>query len=312
MTLNKPPIKPAVSTASTPAANKPQVNTTLAAASSALPFKISKPNIESHYLKMLIYGDYGVGKTYLCGTSADVVNMQDVLLLSAERGELTLDAPEHNFENIDVIQFNEFVTVARIYDYLRVHCSLRDKGDEESLNKLRVKEAELRGVSVEEIVKPKMYRTVIVDSLSEVEAYCMYQLLGVSDKTGLAEEAQGAEWSEYKKQHAMVQRLIRAYRDLPMHVLMTCGRAYVQDDSKKMLFSPAMTGKLASQVQGFMDVVGYLATGAADDSGKISRRLYVQPVGRFSAKCRFSNFKGAAFDDPTMKKILSSVGLVKG
>ncbi|KKL66145.1 hypothetical protein LCGC14_2147940, partial [marine sediment metagenome] len=115
--------------------------------------------------------------------------------------------------------------------------------------------------------------------------------------------------AEYKRNHSMVSRLVRNLRDLPMHVLMTCARQYVQDDQKRFNYSPQMTGKLAGQVQGFMDLVGYyvLATGTEDEV--LRRRLYVQPVGRFAAKCRFTSYKGNYFDNPTIGMILKDVGL---
>ena len=81
-----------------------------------------------------------------------------------------------------------------------------------------------------------------------------------------------------------------------------------------------MTGKLSSQVQGFMDMVGYLvakpvgaqAEGEDAESGgdkKMARRLYVQPIGNFAAKCRFSSFKGTYFDNPTMETIIKAIKL---
>lgn len=267
---------------------------------------------ESRYIKIAVYGDYGSGKTYLAGTAAEVESMRDVLVVSAESGELTLDSvDDHGFENIDSVDVKNFIKVAEVYDFLKLHCQYRDAGDIEKLKKLQ---ARMTGVPAEEIADEdvRQYRTVIIDSLTEVEIYCMNQLLGISDSTGLQEETQSAEWAEYKKQFHMVQRLVRAYRDLPMNVIMIIGRQYTQDEQKKMLFTLNLTGKLASQVQGFMDIVGYLVTGAADEKGNLPRRLYIQPTGRFAAKSRFSNFKAPHIDNPSMKVILTQVGLLKG
>lgn len=263
------------------------------------------------YLKALIYGDYGMGKTFLAGTSVGVPEMRDVLLINAESGDLTLDSDAYPFHLIDSVRVKDYKTVGRVFDYLKLHCALRDKVGPEADQKLRELEALHKGVEASSIKVPRRYRTVIIDSLTEVEVYCMNQLLGVSDATRLDEEVAGAEWAEYKRNHGMVQRMIRNFRDLPMHVIMTCARNYVQDDQKRFSYSPAMTGKLSSQVQGFMDLVGYLVSLQATEDGQPNpRRLFVQPGPRHSAKCRFSRFKGNYFDNPSIGGILKTVGLL--
>jgi hypothetical protein len=275
------------------------------------PFKIESVATKQRYLKMMVYGDFGVGKTYLLGTSADIPQMCDVLFINAEAGDLTFDADEHNFSSIDTIRIREFKQLARVHEFLKLHCTLRDREDEESVQKLRQIEAQLRGIDIATIEEPKRYQTIILDSLTEIEQYCMYQLTGISDTTKMDEEVQGPEWAEYKKQHSMVQRLIRNFRDLPMHILMTCARDYIQDESKRMIFTPQMTGKLRSQVQQFMDLVGFYQMGQVNDDGTVLRRLMVQPAGKFSAKCRFSRYKKPYFDNPTMKSILTQVGILE-
>lgn len=283
----------------------------------APPFQIKSraKREESRFLKICVYSDFGVGKTYLAGTAAEVEDMRDVLLVAAESGELTLDSDTSPmakyFEQIDSIEVKTFIKAAQVYDYLKLHCQYRDEGN---IEKLKMLQARMTGQSVEDIADEdvRKYRTVIIDSLTEIEAYCMNQLLGISDSTGLQEETQSAEWGEYKKQFHMVQRLVRAFRDLPMHVIFTASRQYTQDEQKRMIFTLNLTGKLAGQVQGFMDIVGYLVTGAADDKGHIPRRMYIQPAGRYNAKSRFSSFKEPHMDNPTMKSILTQVGLLKG
>ncbi|KKK87479.1 hypothetical protein LCGC14_2752840, partial [marine sediment metagenome] len=145
------------------------------------PFVITSQGAHSRYLKLLIYSDYGVGKTFLSGTASNVDSMRDVLLLNAESGDLTLDIPEKedkfNFKDIDRIRVKDYHTVARVHEFLKLHCQFRESGEEDRLIAL---ESQLKGI---EITKPKHYNTVIVDSLTEVEAYCMNQLLGISDST---------------------------------------------------------------------------------------------------------------------------------
>lgn len=266
----------------------------------APPFTLEAPHTRRRHLKLLIYGNYGTGKTTLAGSAADVPSMQDVLVINAESGDLALTPFQ---DRIDTIQVTEYKRMSKIRDFLLAHCKARDAGD---IDKLKEMESKLRGYEVD---IPKQYNTVIIDSLSEVEQYCMNQLLGITDTTKLDEEVQSAEWSEYKRNHSMIQRLVRAFRDLPMNVIYVCAEQYNQDETKKFKYSPALTGKLSKNVQGFMDMVGYLAIGQPKDDGSVPRRLYVLPTGKYDAKHRYANFKGSFFEDPTMQSILDQVGL---
>ena len=267
-------------------------------------FRITTPTHKKRYLKLMTYGDFGTGKTTLAGSASLVEQMKDVIFIDAESGDLSLT----EFPAIDSIPVNTFKQVARIQEFLKVHCRYRDEGNIEKLKEL---EERLRGEPISGA--PREYRTVVIDSLSEVESYCMAQLLGITDSTRLDEEVQGAEWPEYKKNHSMVQRLVRAFRDLPMNVIFICSQSYVQDENKKQKFAPQMTGKLATQVQGFMDMVGYLVVAPANEEGVQARRLYVQPsgVGKYAAKNRFAAFKGNHIDNPTMQSILTAVKLIQ-
>ncbi len=270
------------------------------------PFAIQSREEAFEYLNLLIYGDYGVGKTYLAGTASEVPMMSDVLLLNAEAGDLTLQVDEHNFQAIDSVRVTDYETASKVYDFLKAHCTARDAGD---VDKLREMESWLRGTDPDKIKKPKEYRTVIVDSLTEVGIYCLNQLLGISDSTQMNEETNSAEWADYGKSLNMVTRMVRNFRDLDMHVIMICSQKWTQDETKKMLYHPAMTGQLADKVQGFMDMVGYYALTGTSEDGSAHRRLYVAPTGRFKAKCRISSFKSAQFDNPTMSAIVDAIGL---
>jgi hypothetical protein len=156
----------------------------------------------------------------------------------------------------------------------------------------------------------RRYRTIIIDSAAEIEAYCMAQLLGIDQNVKLDDETASREWSHFNKQMEMMTRFFRGFRNLPMHVLFTCPDTFREDETKRAHYMPMMSGQLRKQIQGFMDMVGYLQVGTSDQ-GIPPRRLGVQPGNRFEAKCRFSRFKGAYFDDPSMGKILHAVGLLE-
>ena len=117
-----------------------------------------------------------------------------------------------------------------------------------------------------------------------------------------------AGFTEYKKNNNMMNRTIRAFRDLPMHLVVIASSVYEQDDQKRMFFQPALSGKLRGQIQAHFDIVGYLAAGASK-AGAAPRRLYVQPVGKWDAKNRRSVYTEPFFENPTMGSILKDVGL---
>ncbi len=283
-----------------PTANKGK--TAIVAPVRAVPFKIESSLSEVLYFNALIYGTYGVGKTVLVGSAADVPSMQDVLMIDAESGSLSISD-----KTMDRIKVTTFSQVARIQEFLEVHCAARDSGD---TNRLIQLEARFRGVEEKDIKEPKMYRTLILDSLSEVELYNMYALLGITQRAALDDDSAVAEWSEYKRNFNMMQRMVRGFRDLPMNVLMTASESFTQDETKAMIYKPQLTGKLANAVQGTFDMVGYLAS-VKGEEGKLTRKLYVQKVGRFDAKCRFPAFKGTHFENPTIGSILKAVKLLR-
>lgn len=313
-------VKPATASSTVkppaPASSDPtKASTAVGSASKAFAeaFKIESLEDDIEFINMLIYGKYGSGKTTLLATAADVDDMADVLLIDVESGKMSIkdnDRIERK-DRIDTIRVSSFKQLAQVHKFLLAHCRYRD--DPDATDKLISLEAKFRGVEPSAIKKPRRYRTCGIDSLSELDQLCLYELLGFSTDMQLDQalkdgDMETAEWAEYKKNNQMMQLIIRAYRDLPMNFLTTCHAGYTQDELKRFHYSPVMTGKLSSQVQGFVDIVGYLIVGTVPE-GKTEapRRLMVQPTGKFDAKNRKASFKEAYFEDPVMSDIWDGI-----
>ena len=268
--------------------------------------------MRKRYIKILVYGAPGVGKTTLAGSSADVDLMRDVLAIQFEGGEeVYMDNPRiENADLIDVVRVKRMEQLTKLYEFLQHHCRERDKGNDEKLEALqRMVFGYGEG---EEMDRLRKYHTVILDSLSEMEAQNLARALGL-DAVGVenAGEVEKAGWDEFRLNNHTMQRIIRAFRDLDMNVVFICHQRYDQDEMKRYHYSPALTGKLSTQVQGFVDVVGWMVAGT-DAEGNQMRRLAVQPhTGpKADAKSRFAAYKEPAFDNPLMEDLMLGFGLV--
>lgn len=295
----------------------------LVAPSANNPFIARDLDFATDWLSMLIYGDFGVGKTYLSGTAAFVPDYQDILYVALEGGEkglkqlvkegrrLGIDVAAH----ILVIPVQTFKQYSNIYEFMKIHVKFRDANDTVNLRRL---EAQIKGYPndvctddarlAELIPIPKQIRTVITDSLTEAQKYCMYQLLGINPLTQrIDQEPDQAQFAEWGRSREMIQFLVRRFRDLPVNSLFICGQDTDQDAAKNWFYTPLLPGKLAGDVRGLVDCVGYLVN-VPLEGGQVTRRMYM--VGgkygnaNIAAKHRFgSNLKGAFVENPTMATI---------
>lgn len=261
-----------------------------------VPFQIRSPKRIDRIIKMLVYGTYGVGKTTFAASAQDVPAMQDVLYIDAEAGDMSLEERE----DLSVISVKDFNQFARIYEYLRLHCNFRDEKDTASLIK---SESYFRGEDVE---VPHIYRTVVIDSITEVQKMLMYKLLNIKPGiTKLDDTLETPEFKEWGQSAESIRLLIRAFRDLPMHVIFVCSEQIIEDEQKQQHRRPNLPGKLSLEAMAFMDIVGLL--GMAKDTStppKQIRRLYIQPGQTYQAKSRFTGSDTRWIDNPTMVTLL--------
>jgi hypothetical protein len=262
----------------------------------APPFAFGTPK-KNPYLKSLFYGPIGSGKTHLAGTSAEVPEMRDILDIDAEGGSLTLTPWDDKITTIPINKYSQF---ARIHEFLRLHVAARDSGDDEKLAAL---EERITGTLPQ---RPKKFKTVIVDSLTEVQKYCMYQLTGIHiGDQRLDIDPSTPEFKEWGQNSEMIRLMVRSFRDLPMHIIFIAQEQVGEDERKQQIRRVALPGKLAGEVPGFFDAVGYLGI-TSDKEGTRTRRLYLapHPRGLFDAKNRFAGFDDLFIDDPKMSKLL--------
>ena len=244
---------------------------------------VYKPSVHDYRLKMLVYGDPGVGKTVLAATAMAVPSLREVLFINVESGILSItDAEEIGVPELpDIKDFNSFKELEDIFLFL--------------------------------VTQPHGYKTVVVDSLSELQKYNLDSIvgekMGKASKSGQTRTSPDDIWQEdYGESTQNMRRVVRRFRDLPMNVIFTCHAVTSQDESKKEVIRPALTPKLCTSVEGYVDVVGYLYTKevvTTDGEESLVRKLLVQPYGKFHAKDRSPGGRlGTVIEQPTMTEIM--------
>lgn len=232
---------------------------------------ITKPESRRDQVNILVYGESGAGKTILAGSADEVPEMRPVLLIDAEGGTLSLDK---HYPNVDVVRITSFQELQDLYDELH---SGRTK-----------------------------YRTVILDSLSELQKLGMDHIMHVTSAGLMNLMPDGIpglkEWGINTEQ---IRRLVRAFRDLDMHTIIT---ALIKEDKNQrtgvVTMRPKLSGQLAAEIPGFLDIVAYMYVKNVQvgDEIEAKRLLLTSSTDMQVAKDRTGRLP-LIVEDPTMASI---------
>lgn len=215
--------------------------------------QVRKTAGESQFLNMMIYGGSGVGKTLLAGTSAMVEAMSPILVIDAEDGTKTLNALPDYGDQIDVVPMTQWKKMQAIYNDLY-------KGQHP-------------------------YKTVVIDSGTEVQQLAMNDVLGTSGT--VLDVGITPEFKDWYKNTEQIRRMIRAFRDLPMHTIITALEMDSQDPRTKLVMKrPAFSNKLSQQIPAFFDTVFYLYTKEVKGDSANLRLCLTDRTDKIVAKCR--------------------------
>ena len=281
------------------APSRAAVSNIIAGGPAANPFVVERAVDAEPFIKLFMYGATGIGKTYLAATAHDCIPMRDVLFLNAEGGTATL--VNMGKTDVDVITVKNWPMFVRVYDFLAAYCKLK--------NKPGVTEAELRAfltvVNLGDRDPLPDYNTVVIDTIDEIQEYCMKHILGMdpqSTKLGTPYNKPG--WPEYGELLDRMKTVARNFRNLPMHVIVTCHQEIKQDDNQRVYIEPSLVGKFAVAAQAYFDFVGYyVARHAISKGGPImERRMYITPGPNYAAKNR-CNVSTGWLSEPTMGQI---------
>jgi hypothetical protein len=242
--------------------------------------RIERPD-QSEHLNMILYGDSGVGKTYLLGTSNDCPETSPSLLIDFEKGTRTLHG-----RDIDIFRPD---TWSEIQDVLEFFMFENDK-----------------------------YKSVLLDSATEVQKkFSMGSILGYFDgpapDLGSTVAPSIKDWNRTGDQ---MRRLIRGFRDLAylsdrskrVHVVITC---LERMNDKRQLVSPQLSGALGEECGALVDFLMRLSKQRTIDEDETVERRYLLTSDhinedgiKYLGKSRGTSLPKGIWE-PNMTKIMS-------
>lgn len=248
--------------------------------------QVTKPGMNP-YLKSLIFGPYGQGKTTLLGTAQHDPRTWPMFFLSFEGGESSLAGLD-----IDVVRIRSWDDYNQAYRFLA---------------------SGKHG-----------YKSVGVDSISETHVFALLNLAAqrgglssgtkdlisgeVGNGTGDKYDPDQFQQQDYGKAKVQLMKLLRAFRDLPMHVFFTALSKDQLDTREGTVKVPALSGSLPDELPGIMDAVSYLALRTNED-GTVSRVLVLKNYPKIRTKVRtgWGQEVPDEIEDPTLTKLMDAL-----
>lgn len=247
-------------------------------------FRIQSTDDEWTHLSMMVYGGFGVGKTWFAGTSVQEKGLGPVLLVDCDGGSRTLRGKPH-FKGIKIIRMLDFRGFNKVYEMLDGN--------------------------------PDAFGTVIVDNLNEVHNMAMALQMQEVVKKDVTREVEVPSQREYGIVRAQIRKLIMYFNNLEVNLIVTCHADLHKDDvDGRIYIRPAVAGKLHYEIPGLLGIVGYLTADRPSavkarkggDETQVVRTMHFQPHGRIDAKDQ-SDALGFSIDDPTVPQIAKLIGI---
>ena len=221
-------------------------------------------------VKMLVYGDPGVGKTVF-SCSGD-----RTIFIDVEGGSLSI---QKRIKDKKVVR-KRFDTFDEIEEFVR---GLREKGSKAD--------------------------TLVIDSITELQKKLMDSIV-VQHPEVKRPYGDGLTVGDWGYNTERMRRFIRMARDLDMNVIFTALAMDEKNEMTGAVKTlPKMSSKLSADVCGYVDIVGYLyVDNVTDEDGESVpvRRMLVQPVSMYYAKDR-SGVLGNVIDNPTFPDVYNTI-----
>lgn len=230
------------------------------------PSAIKKMSERPQFIKMIVYGEPGTGKSVLAGTSPNA------LILNADGPDGPESARMHGSQ-ADVWDIGSYADLDAAFTYLR-------RGDHK-------------------------YDWVWFDSISLFQELGMDQIMDDLVKAKPQRDPYVPDRLQYIENMNHLSKWVRHMKALPFNFGITAHAMRIEDeDDGDVTYMPWIQGKqMPSKMCGYMSVVGRLYVGKMKGGdGKEHRILQTERAGKWYAKDRFGAL-GTRVIDPTIPEI---------
>jgi phage nucleotide-binding protein len=212
------------------------------------------PSQNVQFIKQLIYGEPGAGKTFFLGSAGQSPLTSPAIIVDIEGGTLSI----RHMPGVEVVPVRSL------------------KKAQEIINEIAMDTSDY-------------YKTFCLDSITEMQKldmqYIMAEQYKKKPETTDVDVPSQREWG---KSSNHMRQVLRLARDLPMHVVVTALEASDYDEQTNLKnYYPSIPGKLRMEIPGFFDIVGRLEAKVGSDKA-IMRQLQTAKTNRVIAKDRTS------------------------
>jgi len=213
-------------------------------------------------IKLLIYGDPGVGKTVFCSQAPTP------LFIDLEKG---MAAVERKIDYVSITNFKEF---------------------QELLNDVIENKDEYQS----------KYETIVVDSVTELQKRSLDFILEKAMQNNISRDPNLITQQDWGKNTESMRKILRTLRDLSEYfniVLTALSREISSEEG--LVKRPDLTPSLFSSLNSYLDIMGYMMTKKEEKENKVSRYLIFANTDKFVAKSRLRKLPNI-IKEPTWEK----------
>lgn len=220
----------------------------------AIMLRIGDPTKQDPYIRTLIYGDPGAGKTVFSASSPNW------LMLNVENGAKVLAGHRELItEGCDALEFRSITQINLLLDYL--------EKDHPNFAK---------------------YDTIILDTVNSLQDRDLDEItVHAAAASSLRQRGViNSQDGDYSENLAHMKFIIDRLCALKRHIIFTAHSKAVKDDATGIITrSIDVTPKVAKHLNAKFDLIGYLVA-TLDQNNQIIRNLQVHPTREVSAKTR--------------------------